>query len=107
VLYRTHPEQDLTASEIKKEETNNHLTAQVTEAETKQITKDVAAINYSRKAAKAKKLVQEVKLIHAVQPGDTLWNISKRYKNIPVEQIKKLNNLKNNEIKPGQKLVIS
>lgn len=79
----------------------------VTVAENSKTAKDIASINYQRKAAKAKKLVQEVKLIHAVQPGDTLWNISKRYNNIPVEQIKKLNKLKTNEIKPGQKLVIS
>lgn len=43
---------------------------------------------------------------HVVQPGDTLWQISKTYNNIPIEQIKKWNNLKTNEIKPGQKLVV-
>jgi membrane-bound lytic murein transglycosylase D len=43
---------------------------------------------------------------HIVQPGDTLWEISKTYSNISIEQIKKMNNLKNNNIKPGQKLVI-
>ena len=57
--------------------------------------------------APAAPISQEVKLIHAVQPGDTLYNISKRYNNIPVERIKKLNKLKSDEIKPGQKLVIS
>ncbi|MGV3505007.1 MAG: transglycosylase SLT domain-containing protein [Adhaeribacter sp.] len=58
-----------------------------------------------RKSRPAK--VEEVELIHAVQPGDTLYNISRRYNNIPVERIKKLNKLKTDEIKPGQKLVIS
>jgi membrane-bound lytic murein transglycosylase D len=43
---------------------------------------------------------------HVVQPGDTLWEISKTYSNISIEQIKKMNNLKSNNIKPGQKLVI-
>jgi membrane-bound lytic murein transglycosylase D len=43
---------------------------------------------------------------HVVQPGDTLWEISKTYNNITIEQIKKLNNLRTNDIKPGQKLVI-
>ena len=66
-----------------------------------------AAIHYPKKAGKTKKIAQEVKLIHAVQPGDTLWNISRKYNNIPVEQIKKMNKLKTNELKPGQKLVIS
>jgi len=43
---------------------------------------------------------------HVVQPGDTLWQISKTYDNISIEQIKKWNNLTTNEIKPGQKLVV-
>lgn len=43
---------------------------------------------------------------HIVQPGDTLWEISKTYSNVSIEQIKKMNNLKSNNIKPGQKLVI-
>ena len=45
--------------------------------------------------------------VHRVQKGDTLWSISKQYGNIPVEQIKKLNKLKGNELKPGQKLILS
>ncbi len=62
--------------------------------------------------ASAKKLTETVKeqkerAVHHVQPGDTLWNISQRYNGISVEQIKKLNKLKSNEIKPGQKLIIS
>lgn len=43
---------------------------------------------------------------HIVQPGDTLWQISRTYDNLSIEQLKKLNNLKSNSIKPGQKLVI-
>ena len=45
--------------------------------------------------------------IHYVQPGDTLWTISRKYNGISVEKIKKLNHLKGNEIKPGMKLVLS
>lgn len=43
---------------------------------------------------------------HIVQPGDTLWDISKAYSNVSIEKLKELNNLKSNKIKPGQKLVI-
>jgi membrane-bound lytic murein transglycosylase D len=43
---------------------------------------------------------------HVVQPGDTLWDISRLYQNVSIEQIKKLNDLKSNKIKPGQKLMI-
>lgn len=44
--------------------------------------------------------------IHEVQPGDTLWDISRKYEGLSIEKIKKLNNLKTNSIKPGQKLII-
>ncbi|MDX5345847.1 MAG: LysM peptidoglycan-binding domain-containing protein [Hymenobacteraceae bacterium] len=50
---------------------------------------------------------QQKEMIHLVQPGDTLWNISQKYEGITVEQIKKVNNLKTNNLKPGQKLIIS
>jgi membrane-bound lytic murein transglycosylase D len=45
--------------------------------------------------------------IHQVEVGDTLWNISQKYDGITVEQIKKLNKLKSNAIKPGQQLILS
>jgi len=44
--------------------------------------------------------------VYYVQPGDTLWSISKKYNGISVEDIKKRNNLKSETIKPGMKLVI-
>ena len=43
--------------------------------------------------------------IYTVKAGDTLWDIAKKY-NVSVEHIKKLNSLKTNEIKVGQKLKI-
>lgn len=43
---------------------------------------------------------------YLVQPGDSLWEISKKYEGLSVAKIKKLNNLRNNDIKPGQKLII-
>lgn len=42
--------------------------------------------------------------VHVVQPGDTLWDISRRYEGLTIEKIKKLNNLTDGRIKPGQKL---
>ncbi|MGK7393355.1 MAG: LysM peptidoglycan-binding domain-containing protein [Candidatus Cyclobacteriaceae bacterium M3_2C_046] len=44
--------------------------------------------------------------VYIVQPGDTLWHISRRYEGLSIEKIKQLNNLKGSEIKPGQKLVL-
>jgi membrane-bound lytic murein transglycosylase D len=51
-------------------------------------------------------LVVDGKKYHIVQPGDTLWEISKLYNNVTIEKIKKMNNLNGNKIKPGQKLMI-
>jgi len=46
------------------------------------------------------------KKVYTVQPGDTLWDIAKKYEGLNIDKIKKLNNLKNSKIKPGQKLII-
>jgi membrane-bound lytic murein transglycosylase D len=43
---------------------------------------------------------------HVVQRGDTLWSISQRYGGISVEKIKKMNGLRTNSVKKGQKLKI-
>ena len=44
--------------------------------------------------------------VYTVQPGDSLWLISRKVDGVTIDQIKKLNNLNNNQIKPGQKLII-
>ncbi|MBC5775651.1 LysM peptidoglycan-binding domain-containing protein [Pontibacter sp. KCTC 32443] len=67
-------------------------------------TKTTVAKKSTKPALKVSEKQQEI--IHHVQPGDTLWNISQKYNGISVEQIKKLNKLKSNEIKPGQKLIL-
>ena len=66
---------------------------------------------YTARAPEKKPTVKQDLVIdgtkyHIVQPGDTLWEISKLYADVTIEQIKKMNNLTNNKIKPGQKLVI-
>ena len=43
---------------------------------------------------------------HIVQPGDSLWSISRAYQDLTVEKLKKLNNLNSDKLQPGQKLVI-
>ena len=43
---------------------------------------------------------------HTVQHGDTLWTISQRY-GLPLNHLKKTNKIRGNEIKPGQKLIIT
>jgi membrane-bound lytic murein transglycosylase D len=43
---------------------------------------------------------------YTVQPGDTLWDITKKFDGLTVEKIKTLNKLNGNKIQAGQKLVI-
>jgi membrane-bound lytic murein transglycosylase D len=43
---------------------------------------------------------------HIVQPGDTLWNIAKRYGGLTVQEIKTINQLSSNNLKPGTKLKV-
>lgn len=57
-------------------------------------TKNAASQNTSNKAG-----------VHIVDSGDTLWGIAKRY-NMSVEQLKKLNNIKDNKLSLGQKIVV-
>ncbi len=45
--------------------------------------------------------------VYKVQPGDTLWDISRKFEGLTVEKLKKLNNLDDSAIKPGQKLKVS
>lgn len=42
---------------------------------------------------------------YTVRPGDSLWIISQKH-SLSVEQIKRLNNLNSNNIKPGQRLIV-
>lgn len=44
--------------------------------------------------------------MYVVQPGDTLWDISRKLSGVSIEEIKKLNSLTSNNIKPGQELII-
>ncbi|WP_051359864.1 lytic transglycosylase domain-containing protein [Adhaeribacter aquaticus] len=89
-----------------KTESERAMVAKAPEPTTEQPKTTSVAEPLKQSTKNKKSTVESFKVIHAVQPGDTLWNISKRYNNISIEQIKKLNKLKTNEIKPGQKLVL-
>jgi membrane-bound lytic murein transglycosylase D len=43
---------------------------------------------------------------YIVQPGDTLWDISRKFNGLTIEKIKALNKLNNSKIQPGQKLIV-
>ena len=77
----------------------------------------VTAPQSTAKAVKARELAHQrarwtatqrarVQAVHLVQPGDTLWDISRK-RNVSVEQIRKLNRLKTDALQPGQRIVLS
>jgi membrane-bound lytic murein transglycosylase D len=60
----------------------------------------------SNKSAKQASPMPITSKTYVVQPGDTLWDISKKFEGLTIEKIKTLNNLNNAKIQPGQKLII-
>lgn len=69
----------------------------------------IVAKNTTKKAVETKQIVAvkgKKKQVYYVQVGDTLWNIAQKYDGISVERIKRLNKLKSNELKVGQKLIL-
>jgi membrane-bound lytic murein transglycosylase D len=47
-------------------------------------------------------------IYHVVKRGDTLWDIAKEYDGVTVEQIKRLNNIRNSHhLRPGQRIKIA
>jgi membrane-bound lytic murein transglycosylase D len=70
---------------------------------------DSATIKDQKAGESSQNLVDSRKpkfIYHVVQPGDTLWNIAKRYEGVTVEMIKDINNLSNTQLKPGTKLKV-
>lgn len=43
---------------------------------------------------------------YIIQKGDTLWDIAQKHKGISIWKIKSLNNLENDNLKPGTKLIL-
>jgi membrane-bound lytic murein transglycosylase D len=79
----------------------------VASAQTPKPASSSSATQQQQVTSSSSKLVPAVKeKVYYVQPGDTLWKISQNHGGVPVEKIKKLNKLKSNSLKPGQKLII-
>jgi len=97
----------VTVEELK--QWNNLSSSDIKVAQQLQIAQPATATMLATSETKSEKkqpAIEKKELIHHVQPGDTLWQISRKYEGISVEQIKKLNKLKSNELKPGQKLIL-
>lgn len=89
-----------TAITVVNEKADTAKKEQIVEDKNDTAQQEVTTISTSR-AGKAPKYVY-----HMVQPGDTLWNIAKRYDGVTVEMIKDINNLRNTNIKPGTRLKV-
>lgn len=72
--------------------------------ESKAIAVDQVLFLYKNKVTPNNK-VTPMASIHFVKPGETLYNIAQKY-HIPVDKLKQLNNLPNNSISIGQKLLL-
>ncbi len=94
-----------TAANNKADSVNENNTVKADSAsqtETDAVTTDNKTTEVSQAQSAASKYI-----IHLVQPGDTLWNIAKRYDGITVEKLKEVNNFTPySTLKVGSKLKI-
>lgn len=74
-----------------------HLALQGSDVETYRIVQDAAA--------EAAPPPDGSIVLYFVQPGETLWDIARRYR-VPVEEIRRLNPEGTNEVRPGQGIVV-
>ena len=56
--------------------------------------------------AKIETLIASEGKTYTVQPGDTLWDISRKFEGLTIEKIKALNKMKTAKLQPGQKLIV-
>ena len=71
-----------------------------------EVVKPVPTVSNAVKKPAASTVASTSGKYYTVQNGDTLWDITKLYKDLTIERIKELNNLTGDKIKPGQKLLI-
>jgi membrane-bound lytic murein transglycosylase D len=54
-----------------------------------------------------RKIVTSGKQTYTVQSGDSLWKIANKFPGVSVENIRVWNDIRNNKLKPGMKLIVS
>ena len=62
--------------------------------------------DYSPKPLESTKRNSKGESIYTVKPGDTLWDIARKYIGVSVSQIEQRNNITYRELKPGLTLII-
>ena len=76
-------------------------------AEKPAVKKSVPQTSVAKKPVPPKPTPNKNFVYHIVQPGDTLWDIAKKYDGISPEDIQRSNNIRNSKaLKPGTKLKI-
>ncbi|MBO0934979.1 transglycosylase SLT domain-containing protein [Fibrella sp. HMF5335] len=75
------------------------------ETHTERMAKQDSPKNH-RKAETTARHERERPRYHRVQSGDTLWNIAQRYGLLSIDKLKKINHIKGNSVRPGQKLLV-
>lgn len=96
---------DVTVSDIKKWNGKSSSKVLAGESLTVYVDKNEKVKANSLVAKKSSENVKEP-AFYTVRRGDTLWNISQRYEGVTVNDIKKWNNLKGNNVVVGQKIRI-
>jgi membrane-bound lytic murein transglycosylase D len=79
-----------------------------TESKKAKTKKEIQAEKEEKLAANKKKKEEEKEAYrtYTVKKGDTLWNISQRFDGVTVDDIKKMNKIKGNQVMVGQKIKI-
>jgi membrane-bound lytic murein transglycosylase D len=68
--------------------------------------KSVRIAPLPKATSNAKERLHRASRTHQVQPGDTLWNIARRYEGLTVQRLMRLNGLTDKTLKVGQKLIV-
>ena len=81
------------------------ILTELTEAPAERLS-DQGSANAVRKAQVIAQTKRFKPRYHRVQDGDTLWNIVQRYGGLTIDQLKKMNHIRGNALRPGQKLIV-
>lgn len=96
----------LRADKINETQSDSLFNKQIYDDPKKNIATSIAAIPEDKYNVELHGVKEDMAFFHTVQPGETLFAIAKKY-NVQLEGIKELNNLPNETIKVGMRLIIN
>ena len=71
------------------------------------VSKKEITVNETKNNKKDNLASNETEKVYYVKKGDSLYSISKKYPGVSISDLKKLNGIKNEDLKPGMKLKIN